>query len=55
MLEMTFDLEKETKNTKRYAENVDEGPPKINTLYIQKWAVRQLGDPKRVKVTIEAC
>lgn len=33
-----FTVEKETKNTIRYAEQTDGKPPIVGTLYIQKWA-----------------
>ncbi len=49
--ELTFTLERETKNTIRYAEDVSGKPPAIGTLYVQKWL---LGDepPKNLVVTI---
>ena len=34
-----FKLEKETKGTFRYAEETAGQPPKIGTLYVQKWAL----------------
>jgi hypothetical protein len=38
---LTFRLEKETKNTVRYAEQErPDGPPIIGTLYVQKFAAR---------------
>lgn len=51
--EMTFELEKETKNTYRYAEMVgDEGkPPLIGTIYVQKWALGTSA-PERLAVTL---
>lgn len=48
-----LDIEKETDNTHRYKEVTGKGnPPKVRTLYIQKWV---LGDPapQRIRVTIE--
>lgn len=50
-LERFFELEKETKNTIRYAEVAEGQPPVIGTVYVQKWALQ--GTPKRVKVTLE--
>jgi len=49
--EITFTLERETKNTIRYAEDVNGKPPAIGTLYVQKWL---LGNepPKNLMVTI---
>ena len=50
----TFEVERETKNTVRFSEVEGDGAPIIGTLYVQKWAVRNLSaDGKRVKVTLE--
>ncbi len=48
---LTFTLERETKNTIRYAEDTSGKPPAIGTLYVQKWL---LGNepPKNLIVTI---
>ncbi|MDA0734442.1 MAG: hypothetical protein O2909_02505 [Chloroflexi bacterium] len=48
---LTFTLERETKNTIRYAEDASGKPPAIGTLYVQKWL---LGNepPKQLIVTI---
>lgn len=48
---LTFTLERETKNTIRYAEDTSGKPPAIGTLYVQKWL---LGNepPKTLIVTI---
>ena len=54
-LELIFKLEKDTKNTRRYQEETDDGPAIIGTLYIQQWALRNLTGtdlPDRVRVTI---
>ena len=54
-LEAVFVLEKETKNTKRFSEEPSQsGPPIVNTLYVQKWALINLGNPEKLRVTIEA-
>lgn len=46
-----FVFEKETKNTRRYQEQSEEGrPPVVGTLYVQKWAV---GKAERLVVTVE--
>jgi hypothetical protein len=47
----TFTLERETKNTIRYAEESNGKPPAIGTLYVQKWL---LGNepPQRLTITI---
>lgn len=52
-LEAVFTFEKDTKNTKRFAESPD-GPPIVGTIYVQKWAIKNLGDPDKIRVTIEA-
>lgn len=55
MKDLYFVKDKETKNTIRYAEEErEDGPPCIRTIYLQKFFVRQLGDPTRIKVTVEA-
>ena len=54
-LELTFTVEKDTKNTRRYKEEATDGPPVIGTLYVQQWALRKLNDgsmPGRVRVTV---
>ena len=54
-LELTFKVEKDTKNTRRYQEEAGDGPPIVGTLYVQQWALRKLtgGDlPDRVRVTV---
>ena len=54
-LELTFQVEKDTKNTRRYHEEAGDGPPIIGTLYVQQWALRKLtgGDlPDHVRVTV---
>jgi hypothetical protein len=48
-LTVTFTLERETKNTIRYAEDADTDPPAIGALYGQKWL---LGDEPPQKLTI---
>lgn len=50
-----FARERETKNTIRFTEEVDEGSePVIGTLYVQKVAVRDgLENPERLSVRIE--
>jgi hypothetical protein len=42
-------MERETKNTIRYAEEVDGNPAAIGTLYVQKWL---LGKEPARKLTI---
>ena len=58
--QINFTLERETKNTVRFAEDgagqpADHpGTPLVGTLYLQKPAHAKLGSPKRLTVTIEA-
>ena len=54
--EIEFEMEKETKNTIRYAEVLgDDGmPPAIKTLYLQKWIFGKENPPAKVKVVISA-
>lgn len=47
----TFTKERETKNKQRYAE--DEEPFAIDKLYLGKEFVKELGDPEKIRVTIE--
>jgi len=48
---ITFEFEKETKNSVRYKEVPDEGKaPIVGSLYVQKWFS---GDSKSLQVTIE--
>jgi hypothetical protein len=55
MAELTFTRERETKNTIRYAEDVaGEERPIVGNLYVLKSTVAELGDPERIRVTIEA-
>jgi hypothetical protein len=51
-----FEKEKETKNTVRFTEIADSDgmPPKIKTIYLQNFVLKQLGSPDTIKVTIEA-
>lgn len=55
MLKTWFTLEKETKNTVRYQEDT-ETAPLIGTLYVKKWALKQLNDgsyPERIELTLD--
>ena len=54
MLELSFQRERETKNTVRYEEQVTDAPPVVGTLYLQKYVLNRLGNPDRLRVTIEA-
>ena len=61
MITVEFEREKETKNTVRYQESgatAEDGSAihglVIGTIYIQKWAVKELGDPAMIAVTIAA-
>ena len=54
MLELSFQRERETKNTVRFEEKVTDAPPVVGTLYLQKYALNRLGNPDCLRVTIEA-
>jgi len=53
MLDLSFQRERETKNTVRYEEQVTDAPPVVGTLYLQKYALNRLGNPDYLRVTIE--
>ena len=55
-IEVEFRRERETKNTIRFEEVESESgdPPVIGSLYLQKWAVKRLGDPQKLKVMVDA-
>ena len=48
---ITFELERETKNTYRFQEVAKGAPPLIGTLYVQKWAFET--PPKTITVVIK--
>jgi len=49
--ELTFTVEKETKNTVKFSEDAVAGkPPIVGTLYVQKWFA---GSSRKAKVTVE--
>jgi hypothetical protein len=50
---LTFTLERETKNTIRYAEHTDGHPAAIGTIYLQKWLVGN-APPKKLTIIIDA-
>jgi len=54
-LTATFEVERDTKNTVRYQEITSDQPPIMGTTYVQKWALKKLGNgdtPRRIKITI---
>jgi hypothetical protein len=51
---VTFKVEKETKNTVRYEEEIGDTPPIIGTLYVQKWVLKTLGNPATLTLTLQA-
>ena len=59
-MEIHLTLERETKNTIRFAEDEagqppdHPGSPVVGTLYLQKAAHSKLGSPKRITLTIAA-
>ena len=54
MLDLSFQRERETKNTVRYEEQVTDAASVVGTLYLQKYALNRLGNPDCLRVTIEA-
>jgi len=51
---LVFELEKETKNTFKFEERPESGqPPRIGSLYVQKWALGGDNPPHRIAVTLE--
>jgi hypothetical protein len=49
-----FEYEKGTKNTFKYAEKPEPGqPPRIGSLYVQKWAFGTDNPPQGLRVTVE--
>ena len=53
-IRLRFKRERETKNTVRFEEEASESsePPVIGTLYLQKWALKRLGEPEALMVTV---
>jgi hypothetical protein len=49
---LTFQRERETKNTVRYEEVVSDMLSVVGTLYLQKWAHHRLGEPEVITVSI---
>lgn len=53
-LVLEFVEDRPTKNTVKFSERpAEDGPFAVGTLYVQKWAMRDLGNPRGVRVTIE--
>ena len=48
----TFKLDRETKNTVRYAEEAENRRPVVGTVYVDKYELPK-PLPKRIRVTIE--
>ncbi len=48
----TFKLDKETKNTLRYAEEAEGRRPVVGTVYVDKYELPK-PFPKRIRVTVE--
>ncbi|MBM4030153.1 MAG: hypothetical protein FJ291_00015 [Planctomycetes bacterium] len=50
---LLFEFEKATKNTLKYAEKPEAGqPPRIGSLYVQKWALGTGEPPRTLTVTV---
>ena len=51
---MAFQFEKATKNTYKYEEIPESGqPPRIGSLYVQKWALAGDQPPRQIAVTLD--
>lgn len=49
----TFEFDRETKGTRRFAEvEVPGQPPVVGTLYVKKHVCHNMGNPTRLTVTI---
>lgn len=54
-LTINFTRERETKNTVRFAEDVEAGVrPTVGTLYLLQGAVESLGSPDNITLTVSA-
>ncbi len=54
-VELEFDMDKETKNTVRFAEQTDgTDTPMLKYMYVQKERLKPLGNPRTLSVTITA-
>jgi hypothetical protein len=54
-LQAVFTLERDTKRTRRFAEEAGDRPPIIGTIYVQQWALKKLtgdGLPGRIRVKV---
>ena len=52
-LSLVFEYEKATKNTCKYTEKPQPGqPPRIGSLYIQKWVFGNEAPPQRLAVSV---
>ena len=52
LISATFKLDKETKNTVRYAEEAENRRPVVGTVYVGKYELPK-PFPKRIRVTVE--
>ncbi len=52
LISATFKLDKETKNTVRYAEEAENRRPVVGTVYVDKYELPK-PFPKRIRVTVE--
>ena len=53
MITLTFAKSKETKNCLQYAEETTADRPTVGTIYLLKSAAAQLGNPEKIKVSID--
>lgn len=52
--ELTFEQDRDTKNTIRYKEDATEGKEVVGYIYLKKKSVEALGSPDSIDVTIRA-
>ena len=52
-INLSFSFEKETKNTCRFAEDVEgDEPTVVGAIYVHKANLKAMGNPKKLSVTI---
>ena len=52
MVDVSMKLEKSTKNTYRYSEVIEDKPPVLGTVYIQRYVLGST-PPKELKINLE--
>lgn len=51
---VTFDMERETKNTIRFMERGDPKEAIMGKVYVQKTDLEKIGSPKSIQITVTA-